>query len=365
MDEKLQANRESAQSIRGVPPSEIMIPYPSIRSLLDSQVRRYGDRTFLIIEDGNGREEVSFTFLFKRVSQCANYLRREKIKFGDTVGITLDEPLAVLIQIFGVWAGGGTVDLRNISSSIFPNDPTEFESALDGEADIAAVGKKSKLADDSLRIDNGNNLIVVLSHYNLIVNGMAIAERLKFTDDDILLCPEPVCELLTLSGGVMTALYAGCRILFTKDGSSGNLSEPVHTAFSCTLTPGFEADETVAPHTSFSGVNHSQVTTGFFMPELTGFASFSQASEKVTENLIPIGTPLHLCEMTILDKSGEELPNREPGQIAVRGHNVMKGYFNNKKANKKAFAHGWFNTGLTGLSQIGPEGVRSFFVTAP
>ena len=101
------------------------------------------------------------------------------------------------------------------------------------------------------------------------------------------------------------------------------------------------------------------------MPELTGFASFSQASEKVTENLIPIGTPLHLCEMTILDKSGEELPNGEPGQIAVRGHNVMKGYFNNKKANKKAFAHGWFNTGLTGLSQIGPEGVRSFFVTAP
>ena len=277
----------------------------------------------------------------------------------------MDEPLAVLIQIFGVWAVGGTVDLRNISSSIFPNDPTEFESALDGEADIAAVGKKSKLADDSLRIDNGNNLIVVLSHYNLIVNGMAIAERFKFTDDDILLCPEPVCELLTLSGGVMTALYAGCRILFTKDGSSGNLSEPVHTAFSCTPTPGFEADETVAPHTSFSEVNHSQVTTGFFMPELTGFASFSQASEKVTENLIPIGTPLHLCEMTILDKSGEELPNGEPGQIAVRGHNVMKGYFNNKKANKKAFAHGWFNTGLTGLSQIGPEGVRSFFVTAP
>ena len=246
----------------------------------------------------------------------------------------------------------------------FPSDPTAFESALDGEADIAAVGKKSKLADDSLRIDNGNNLIVVLSHYNLIVNGMAIAERFKFTDDDILLCPDPVCELLTLSGGVMTALYAGCRILFTKDGSSGNLSEPVHTAFSCTPTPGFEADETVAPHTSFSGVNHSQVTTGFFMPELTGFASFSQASEKVTENLIPIGTPLHLCEMTILDKSGEELPNGEPGQIAVRGHNVMKGYFNNKKANKKAFAHGWFNTGLTGLSQIGPEGVRSFFVTA-
>ena len=341
-----------------------MIPYPSIRSLLDSQVRRYGDRTFLIIEDGNGREEVSFTFLLKRVSQCANYLRRGKIKFGDTGGITLDEPLAVLIQIFGIWAVGGIVYLKNMSSSIFSSDPTEFESALDEEADTTDVGKKSKLADDSVWIDNGNDLTVILSHYNLIVNGMAIAERFNFRDNDILLCPEPVCELLTLSGGVMTALYAGCRILFTKDGSSGNLSEPVHTAFSCTPTPGFEADETVAPHTSFSGVNHSQVTTGFFMPELTGFASFSQASEKVTENLIPIGTPLHLCEMTILDKSGEELPNGEPGQIAVRGHNVMKGYFNNKKANRKAFAHGWFDTGLTGLSQIDPEGVRSFFVTA-
>jgi len=363
VDEKLQANRESAQSIRGVPPSEIMIPYPSIRSLLDSQVRRYGDRTFLIIEDGGGREEVSFTFFFKRVSQCANYLRREKIKFGDTVGLTLDEPLAVLIQIFGIWAVGGTVDLINISSPIFPSDLTEFEGALDGEADTAAVGKKSKLADDSLRINNGNNLIVVLSHYNLIVNGMAIAERFNFRDDDILLCPEPVSELLTLSGGVMTALYAGCRVLFTKDGSSGNLIEPVHTAFSCTPKLGLEADETVVPHTSFSGVNHPQITAGFFMPELTGFASFSQASEKVTENLIPVGTPLHLCEMTILDESGEKLPNGEKGQIAVRGHNIMKGYFNNKEADRKAFAHGWFNTGLTGLSQIGPERVRSFFAT--
>ena len=365
VDEKLQANRELAQSIRGVPPSEIMIPYPSIRSLLDSQVRRYGDRTFLIIEDGNGREEVSFTFLLKRVSQCANYLRRGKIKFGDTVGITLDEPLAVLIQIFGIWAVGGTVDLRNISSSFFPDDPTEFESALDEEADTMDVGKKSKLADDSVWIDNGNDLTVILSHYNLIVNGMAIAERFNFRDNDILLCPEPVCELLTLSGGVMTALYAGCRILFTKDGSTDNLSEPVQTVFSCTPTSEREADKTVIPHTSFSKVNHSQVTTGFFKPELTGFASFSQASEKVTENLIPVGTPLHLCEMTILDKSGEELPNGETGQIAVRGHNVMKGYFKDREADRKAFAHGWFNTGLTGLSQIGPEEVRSFFVTTP
>ena len=366
MDEKLQAKKESAQSIRGIPPSEIMVPYPSIRSLLDSQVRRYGDRTFFIIEGKNGREEISFSQFFKRVSQCANYLRRNKIEFGNTVCITSNEPLITLTQFFGVWAVGGTVDLINLSSSIFPSDPTEFENALDGEADIAALGKKSKLADDSLRIDNGNDLTVVLSHYNLIVNGMAIAERFNFSDNDILLCPNPVCELLTLSGGVMTALYAGCRILLTKDGSSDNLSEPVHTAFSCTPTPGSEADETVIPHTSFSGLNHSQITTGFFMPELTGFASFSQTSdEKVTENLIPVGTPLHLCEMTILNNSGEELPNGELGQIAVRGHNVMKGYSNNNKANRKAFAHGWFNTGLTGLSQIGPEEVRSFFVTAP
>ena len=364
MDEKLQANRESAQSIRGVPPSEIMTPYPSIRSLLDSQVRRYGDRTFFIIEGKNGYEEISFSQFLKQVSQCANYLRRNKIEFGNTVCITSNEPLIMLTQLFGVWAVGGTVDLISQSSSIFPNDPIEFENALDGEADTAAVGKKSKLADDSLRIDNGNDLTVILSHYNLIANGMAIAERFNFSDNDILLCPNPVCELLTLSGGVMTALYAGCRILFTKDGSTDNLSELVHTAFSCTATLGCEVDEIVVPHTSFSEVNRSQVTTGFFMPELTGFASFSQASEKVMENLIPVGTPLHLCEMTILDKSGEELPNGKPGQIAVRGHNVMKGYFNNKKANRKTFTHGWFDTGLTGLSQIDPEGVRSFFVTA-
>ena len=53
MDYNLISNLESAQSIRGVPSSEIMIPYPSIRSLLDSQVQRYGNRTFLIINEND------------------------------------------------------------------------------------------------------------------------------------------------------------------------------------------------------------------------------------------------------------------------------------------------------------------------
>ena len=50
--------------------------------------------------------------------------------------------------------------------------------------------------------------------------------------------------------------------------------------------------------------------------------------------------------MQVWDDDGNELPQGEVGEIVIRGHNIMKGYWNRDDANKEAITEdGWFRTG--------------------
>ena len=54
-------------------------------------------------------------------------------------------------------------------------------------------------------------------------------------------------------------------------------------------------------------------------------------------------------EVRVVDDTGRDLPLGEAGEIWVRGPLVMKGYWNNPKANAAAFSDGWFRTGDIGF----------------
>jgi long-chain acyl-CoA synthetase len=50
--------------------------------------------------------------------------------------------------------------------------------------------------------------------------------------------------------------------------------------------------------------------------------------------------------MKVVDDDGEEVPQGEVGEIVIRGHNVMKGYWNRGDATAEAIdGDGWFKTG--------------------
>jgi long-chain acyl-CoA synthetase len=50
--------------------------------------------------------------------------------------------------------------------------------------------------------------------------------------------------------------------------------------------------------------------------------------------------------MKVVDDRRQELPQGEVGEIAIRGHNVMKGYWNRPEATAEAIDQaGWFYTG--------------------
>jgi acyl-CoA synthetase (AMP-forming)/AMP-acid ligase II len=55
-------------------------------------------------------------------------------------------------------------------------------------------------------------------------------------------------------------------------------------------------------------------------------------------------------EVRCVDKEGKESPRGEPGEVVVRGYNVMQGYFDDASETAKAIdAEGWLHTGDIGV----------------
>ena len=67
-----------------------------------------------------------------------------------------------------------------------------------------------------------------------------------------------------------------------------------------------------------------------------------------------IGQAIAGVEMRVQDDDGEPLPPGEIGEIAIRGNNVMKGYWGRPQDSAAAMAGGWFRTG--DLGQMDAEG---------
>jgi long-chain acyl-CoA synthetase len=88
------------------------------------------------------------------------------------------------------------------------------------------------------------------------------------------------------------------------------------------------------------------VLEGYGLSETSPVASFNQPGQVRKPG--SIGTPVRGVEMRVMDE-GRTLPPGEVGEIAIRGHNVMKGYWNRPDATAQAIdADGWFKTGDLG-----------------
>ena len=67
--------------------------------------------------------------------------------------------------------------------------------------------------------------------------------------------------------------------------------------------------------------------------------------------------------MAIHDENGNPLEEGEKGEIVIRGHNVMKYYFDNDEVNRVTFEHGWFRSGDEGFFEYDAAGHKYFFIT--
>ena len=93
----------------------------------------------------------------------------------------------------------------------------------------------------------------------------------------------------------------------------------------------------------------------FTVPILEGYG-LSETSPVATFNRVDrprrpgsVGLPVWGVEVKISRDGGTPAATSEPGEIAIRGHNVMKGYFRRPEATAEAIdSEGWFRTGDIG-----------------
>src|SRR5271155_5535706 len=86
------------------------------------------------------------------------------------------------------------------------------------------------------------------------------------------------------------------------------------------------------------------IIEGYGLSETSPVASFNHPNRERKPG--SIGTPIEGVEMRLIDDNWNTVPEGEIGEIAIRGHNVMKGYWNKPEATVETLtADGWFRTG--------------------
>jgi long-chain acyl-CoA synthetase len=93
------------------------------------------------------------------------------------------------------------------------------------------------------------------------------------------------------------------------------------------------------------------ILEGYGLSETSPVASFNVLDRPRKAG--SIGYPVWGVEMQISGERDEPLPDDERGEICIRGHNIMKGYWKRPEATKEALRGGWFHSGDVGYRDSG------------
>jgi len=213
-----------------------------------------------------------------------------------------------------------------------------------------------------------------LSHFNMFFNALYGAKwLLNVKDTDVILATLPLFhsfgQTCVMNAGFASAVTITMLPRFDPAAALGILQRDGVTVFVGVPTMYWallaypEADkfdlkqiaETMRLAVSGGSALPLEVLRGFearfAVPILEGYG-LSETSPIATFNVLErprkpgsIGVAIWGTEVKCVDEDMNEVPVGELGEIVIRGHNVMKGYYQKPEANVEAFKGGWFHTG--------------------
>ena len=95
------------------------------------------------------------------------------------------------------------------------------------------------------------------------------------------------------------------------------------------------------------------VVTGYGMTETTGTISMCRHDDPPEVIARTVGRPLPGVEVRIVDDDEVDVAPGQPGELLVRGYNVMQRYFDDEAATAAAIHDGWLLTGDIGFVDDG------------
>jgi long-chain acyl-CoA synthetase len=215
-----------------------------------------------------------------------------------------------------------------------------------------------------------------LTHSNILMNCMSTRRLIKGGPDDVALAVLPLFHSFGLTGLLNSAVLNGSRLVLVPRFEPAEVLRAFQEE-SVTLFAGVptmywellhypEADKYDLEKISqtwrlgvsggaampvelmkrFQEKFQISILEGYGLSETSPTASFSR--EDMPQKIGSIGVPIWGVEMMVVDPEMNEVPRGETGEIVIRGHNVMKGYYKHDEANEEAFRGGWFHTGDIG-----------------
>ncbi len=218
---------------------------------------------------------------------------------------------------------------------------------------------------------------VMLTHYNLVNNGMAIGDCMKLSHKDRLLIHVPLFHCFGCVLGVMASFtHATTMVLlesFNPVKAMTIIQEErctavhgVPTMFISMLDhPDFEKYDFSTLRTgimagspcpiefmkrAISDMNMSEITITYGQTEASPAITMSRTDDPIEKRVESVGQRVPGVEAKIVDiETGKDLPPGETGEIVARGYNIMKGYYKMPEATAQAVDEdGWLHTGDLG-----------------
>jgi long-chain acyl-CoA synthetase len=335
-------------------------------------------------------------------------LRQRGVQPGDRVGMVLPNVLSFPVVFYGaLMAGAAVVPMNPLLKAreveyYLRDSGARLVVALDANADAAteaaaAVGVDavtvgpvdagatlagSGSRDLEPREDQDAAVILYtsgttgppkgaeLTHANLSTNARTTQETLlEGTPDDVIMGCLPLFHVFGLTCALNAGVLAGaCLTLLPRFDGAKALSiierdrvtvfEGVPTMFAAML---HQADRdrydvsslrlcisggSAMPVEVMRGFEEAFgciVLEGYGLSETSPVASFNHPHAERKPGTI--GTAIRGVEMRLVDDAGGDVPTGEVGEIAIRGENVMKGYWGKPEETAKAIPDGWFRTG--------------------
>ena len=250
---------------------------------------------------------------------------------------------------------------------------TDFAEVLAGhEPDTEVVSRE----DDDLVVllytsgTTGQPKGAELTHHNMTTNAATSAETLvELTEDDVVMGCLPLFHVFGLTCGLNASVLKGsCLTLVPRFDAAKALEvvgrdkvtvfEGVPTMYAGMLHAEGAAEADMSSlRTCISGGSAMPVEVmknfektfdcvvleGYGLSETSPVASFNQPGQERKPG--SIGTPVRGVEMKLVDDDRKDVAEGEVGEIAIKGENIMKGYWGREEDTADAIQDGWFTTG--------------------
>jgi long-chain acyl-CoA synthetase len=369
-----------------------------------------------------GDAELTYAELDERSARVATLLAEKGLRPGDRVGVMLPNVPEFPVSYYGVLRAGGVVVPMNVllkrreiafyledsgarlllawhgfatdardgaadaGAELIEVEPETFAELLDAHEPRSELTETDE--EDTAVIlytsgTTGKPKGAELTHFNLSRNAdIASRTTCVISEGDVVLGALPLFHSFGQTVSMNASLRVGATLTMLPRFDPAEALETmqrdrvthfygVPTMYGALLHhPGREELDTSALRTCITGgasmpveiLRGFEEAFGCVVLEGYGLSETSPVSSSNHPDMErkpgSIGTPLEEVEMKVVDEDDNEVARGEVGEIVIRGHNIMKGYWQRPEATAEAMRGGWFHSG--DMARVDEEGY--FFI---